>query len=253
MTNTTVNNVTVTNVYNNSRNVNVNNVNVNNRVTNVNKITYVNQRAPGAVTAVSRETFVNARPVGPVAVRMTGAQLRNVHVMPGVSVAPARKSVLAAPPVQVARPPAVVVGRKVVTRLDPAPTQVPFTRRQPMLVNRPGRPLAPAQVQALHKPQERQERVVFSPPVRAKDDTYHIHRPERPQQSEVRRPEAERPAGHSNVPETHGGTGAAHSNVPDGRGNSGVHANAPEARGNSGSQRSNNAPADKGNQGHPKQ
>ena len=135
-----------------------------------------------------------------------------------------------------------------------------------MLVNRPGRPLAPAQVQALHKPQERQERVVFSPPVRAKDDTYHIHRPERPQQSEVRRPEAERPAGHSNVPETHGGTGAAHSNVPDGRGNSGVHANAPEARGNSavhpnapeargnsGPQRSNNAPADKRNQGHPKQ
>src|SRR5258708_5542645 len=115
ITNTHVNVVQVTNVYNN--------VTVN-HVTNV---TYVNQRVNNSVTVVNHDTFVNARPVHDNIVRVDQRQIESAQVSHETvsNIRPARESVLGAGrPVQM-KPPEQVMNREVVAT------------RQPTVVNRP--------------------------------------------------------------------------------------------------------------------
>src|SRR5579864_2052797 len=143
VTNTTVNNVEVTNVYNNySRNVNVTNVN------------YVNRNVTNAVTVVDHDTFVNARPVAPAAMKIQPEDARNAQVIRAAPIAPARQSILGAPARARATPPPAMQKRSVVAKISPPPPPVPYERRQPVLESQPGRPVTPEKMQQLRQPQE---------------------------------------------------------------------------------------------------
>jgi hypothetical protein len=115
ISNTRVNVVQVTNVYNNVT------------INHVTNITYVNQRVNNSVTVVNHDTFVNARPVHDNIVRVDQRQIESAPVgrEAVMNVQPARQSVLGAGrPVQM-KPPDQVMSRPVVAT------------RQPMVVNRP--------------------------------------------------------------------------------------------------------------------
>jgi hypothetical protein len=79
VSNTTVNNITITNVYNNTNNTNIH---------------YVNKTANGGVTAVSQTTFINAQHVGKSAVVVNQRDIETAPVNRRAEVAPSRNSVL---------------------------------------------------------------------------------------------------------------------------------------------------------------
>ena len=149
VTNTTVNVVTVTNVY---RNVNVTNV------------TYMHQNNVAAVTAVSHDTFVNARPVAAASVRVNAQQIQQAEVQHNFAVAPVRQSVVGASAPAAVRPPQAVMQRQVVAKIAPAPqrtsvgtsTQGSFTQQG----RGPITPTTPAQPQGQARPGFQQ----FTPP-----------------------------------------------------------------------------------------
>ena len=95
ITNTRVNVVQVTNVYNNVT------------VNHVNNITYVNQRVTNSVTVVNHDTFVNARPVHDNIVRVDQKQFWSAPVgREAVSnIRPVRQSVMGAGRPAQMRPP----------------------------------------------------------------------------------------------------------------------------------------------------
>ena len=150
VTNTVVQQTTITNVVNN----------------NVQTNTYVNQRVVGAVTAVPRETFVNARPVAQAAVKVAPSAITAGPAVHSAPVAPVRASVMgsnrastasvttagtasaaaaSAPP----KPPAAVVSRAVVAKVAPPPPPVAFAQKQQALQANPGKPLDAKAVQSL--------------------------------------------------------------------------------------------------------
>ena len=135
VTNTTiVNNINITNVYNNT--------------------TFVNRNAPGAVTAIPQSALASARPVQAVAVRVDARTIQTARVITTAPVAPSRESVVgAAPPRRVVQPPAAIQSRAVVARKAPPPPPVPFAQKQQALAANPGRPLPPTQVQQLRAAQ----------------------------------------------------------------------------------------------------
>jgi hypothetical protein len=111
ITNTRVNVVQVTNVYNNVT------------VNHVTNITYVNQRVSNSVTVVNHDTFVNARPVASNMVRVDARQVASAPVTHELvrNIQPAPQSVVGvARPVRVAPPPQVM-SRPVVATREPAP------------------------------------------------------------------------------------------------------------------------------------
>jgi hypothetical protein len=133
---TIVNNVNITNVYNNvyvNRNVNV----VNQR--------YVNINAPNAVTAMPQTAFAGGRPVSRAGVTIPRAELARVQTAPfavAPPVAPARQAlapVVAARPV--ARPPARALNIPVVARVAPPPAPVSFAAKQAVLQQNAGKPV----------------------------------------------------------------------------------------------------------------
>ena len=131
--NTTVNNTTITNVYNNTR------------VTNV---TYVNQRVPGAVIAVPATAFAQSHPVAKAAIPVSKEAIAKAPVTPVASVAPVQTSVRgAAPPGR--KPPAEAQARPVVARAPPPPAPVPFAAKQSALAANPGKPLDAAALAAV--------------------------------------------------------------------------------------------------------
>jgi hypothetical protein len=139
-TNTTINNTTINNYYNDSRNSN-------NTITNVK---YVNQNVRNAVTAVPQNTFASGRPVAQNARAVPAAQLASAHYAVAPAIAPQPASVLgpkAGAAASAPRPPATAFSRPVVARTAPPPPPVPFARQQATLAQNPGRPLAPAAVQ----------------------------------------------------------------------------------------------------------
>jgi uncharacterized protein DUF6600 len=144
-TNTVINNTTINNYYNDSRNSN------NTAITN---ITYVNRNVQNGVTAVPQNTFASGRRVSQDARPVPAAQLASVQVAAAPAIAPQRESVLgprgntASP---AARPPDAVLSRPVVARTAPPPAAVPFERQQPALAQNPGRPLPPTQVQEIRQ------------------------------------------------------------------------------------------------------
>ena len=130
--NTTVNNTTITNVYNN---------------TNVSNVTYVNQHVTGAVTAVPATAFVQAQPVGRHATRMSREDLARAPVTAVAAVAPVETSVHGGAP-QGRRPPEAAQARPVVANAPPPARPVPFAARQHALAADPGKPLAAAALAA---------------------------------------------------------------------------------------------------------
>jgi hypothetical protein len=142
-TNTVINNTTINNYYDSSRN--------NAAITN---IQYVNRNVQNGVTAVPQETFARGRRVTQDARPVPAAQLGSVQVYSAPSIAPQRESVLGAradTASRAARPPANVQSRPVVARTAPPPAPIPFDRQQPALAKNPGRPLPTADVQQIRQ------------------------------------------------------------------------------------------------------
>ena len=155
-TNTVINNVTINNYYESSRN--------NTPITN---IQYANRNVQNGVTAVPQTTFARGRRVTQDARPVPPAQLGSVQVFGAPAIAPQRESVLGAKSdtaSRAPRPPANVLTRPVVARTPPAPAPVPFERQQPGLARNPGRPLPTADVQQI-----RQSAPPPSAPVRVVD------------------------------------------------------------------------------------
>jgi hypothetical protein len=153
VTNTTViNNVTVTNVYNNY--VQRGAVPVSN---------YAYRTVPGAVAVVPQTALVSARPVQQVVTRVAPSQVSSVvEVRPAPPVAPQVTSVLGRPAVaSVPRPMPAIVSRGFVAKSAPPPAPAPFQQRAARLMNDPGRPLA---IQEQH--QIARAAAVPTPPVR---------------------------------------------------------------------------------------
>jgi hypothetical protein len=153
-TNTVINNTTINNYYNDSRNSN-------NTITSVK---YVNQTVRNAVVAVPQSTFANGRPVAQSARAVPAAQLASVRFVAVPAIAPQHASVLgpkAGMAARAPRPPAAVFSRPVIARTAPPPPPVAFARQQAALAQSPGRPLAPTAVQ-----QMRQSAPAPSSPVR---------------------------------------------------------------------------------------
>ncbi|HKU84912.1 MAG TPA: DUF6600 domain-containing protein, partial [Casimicrobiaceae bacterium] len=138
VSNTVINNVNITNVYNNYRSN-----------TNVTQTNYVNMRAPNAVTAVPPTVFAQSQNVRRAAVAVSASTLSRAQVQPVARVAPARAAFLGAAPVAKAKPPAAVVDRAVVARRAPPPAPVRDTARLQALEQNPGRPLSSRQLQQL--------------------------------------------------------------------------------------------------------
>jgi hypothetical protein len=127
VTNTRVNVVQVTNVYNNYN------------VNHVSNVTYVNQRVTNSVTVVNHDTFVNARPVNRNIVRVDSREIQRAQVSSAVvnNVQPARQSVIGvARPVN-SRPPQEVMSRSVVATRQPVVASRPMDRPGMGRVNAP--------------------------------------------------------------------------------------------------------------------
>jgi hypothetical protein len=143
--NTVINNTTINNYYNESRNSNN---------TTINNIKYANRNVQNAVTAVPQERFANGRRVGESARAVSGAQLTNARFSAAPAIAPQRASVLGPRAEQASRaprPPAAVLSRPVVARTAPPPAPVAFERQQADLNRNPGRPLPLATVQQISR------------------------------------------------------------------------------------------------------
>jgi hypothetical protein len=143
VSNTTVTNVTVVNVY---RTTIISN---NTTITNV---TYANRNVAGAVTVVPQHAFTSAQPVGRVAVAVSARDLASAPVNSRAAVAPSHESVLgskASSAGHVAAPPPAVAGRQVVAKAPPPPPPIPFAQQQQALAAHPGQPLARHEVQAM--------------------------------------------------------------------------------------------------------
>ena len=157
ISNTTVNNITITNVYNNTNNTN---------------IRYSNKNVRGAVTAVSQTTFVSAHHVGKGAVVVNPQEITSAPVNRRAEVAPTRHSVLgpsAGGGNRAAQPPAKVNNRTIVAKTPPPPPPVSFERQQAKLATQPGQPLAGNEIETLRpgNSSEARSRVHQAPPGRA--------------------------------------------------------------------------------------
>ena len=143
ISNTTVNQTTVTNVYNTT---------IVNKTTVINNVTYVNRAAPGAVTAVPQGAFAGGQQVSRVAVRVNPQQIAAAQVSARVAVAPSRTAVLGGQSGlnnRVAAPPQAVLSRPVVAKVAPPPPPVPFAAKQQALAANPGQPVARQELQRL--------------------------------------------------------------------------------------------------------
>jgi len=136
VSNTTVNQTTVTNVYNTTI--------VNNNTT-INRVTYVNQNVHGAVAAMPQRAFASAQPVARNKVQVNPRELRNAPVMARAAVQPAPQAVLgphANEARRAAAPPPTVANRQVFAKTAPPPPPPAFAARQQILAQHPGQPIA---------------------------------------------------------------------------------------------------------------
>ena len=138
VTNTTINNVNITNVYNNYSSDKP-----------LTQASYANRTVAGAVTAVPGNVFINAQPVRASAVKVDSKMLASTQVTRLAAVAPSARSVIGSAPAARVKPSNAVLERKVVAQTPPPPTPVPFAARQQELQRSPGRPMAPSAVTAL--------------------------------------------------------------------------------------------------------
>ena len=142
VSNTRVNSVTVTNVYNATI------VNDDRQVT---KITYLNRTAPGAITMVPGNAFRSGEHVDRSAVRVNERELEGATVIRRAQVAPTRNSLLGASESEGIRhaPPRGIVDRPVVAKTTPPAPPVSFDRQAAALAAHPGEPLRHSEAEAL--------------------------------------------------------------------------------------------------------
>ncbi|HEV2220097.1 MAG TPA: DUF6600 domain-containing protein [Casimicrobiaceae bacterium] len=134
VSNTVVNNTTITNIYNN---------------VNVTQVNYVNMRVPNAVTAVPPAAFASSEQVHRVALALSPAAIAGARVEPLARIAPARSAFVGAAPLARTKPPAAAERRPVVARMAPPPPPVPISRQLPALERNPGQPINRAEVRTL--------------------------------------------------------------------------------------------------------
>ncbi|HSQ80704.1 MAG TPA: DUF6600 domain-containing protein [Casimicrobiaceae bacterium] len=146
VSNTTINNTYITNIYNNP---------------NATQGSYANMRVPNAVTAVPTTAFASSERVHRVAMPLAPAALASAQVQQVARIAPARSAFAGAAPLARAKPPAAVEQRRVVARVAPPPPPVPIARQLPLLEKNPGQPINRAEVRTL-----RAEAPVTAPAVR---------------------------------------------------------------------------------------
>lgn len=120
VTNTVINNTTITNVYNNYSRGD----------SNVNQVDYRNRAVAGAVTAVPRTVFVNAEPVRRAALRLDHRAANTGEITRIAPIAPSERSVTGAGNTAKARPSRQAFDRQVFVRNAPPPSERPFAARE---------------------------------------------------------------------------------------------------------------------------
>ncbi|HET6801732.1 MAG TPA: DUF6600 domain-containing protein, partial [Casimicrobiaceae bacterium] len=141
VSNTVINQVNITNVYNNYRT----------NPASVTQVNYVNMRAPNAVTAVSPTVFAQSQSVGRAAVALPAATIARAQVQSVARVAPARAAFLGAAPAAQSRPPAAVTQRAVVARVAPPPPPVSDVQKLQALERNPGQPLSRQEIRQMRQ------------------------------------------------------------------------------------------------------
>lgn len=141
--NTVIQNTTITNVYNNY---------YSSGTVNIGQVNYANRQIEQAVTVVPRSVFVNAQPVHAAALRIDRKALDTGETMRIAPIAPSKHSVIGSGRVAQAQPSAEVFDRRVVARNAPPPAQAPFSQREKLLQQQPGRALEPAAVETVQEP-----------------------------------------------------------------------------------------------------
>lgn len=136
---TVINNINITNVYNNYS-----------AGRPINNVDYAYRRNASALTAVPRDAFIAGRPVANARVRVDEARLRSAEVVSRVAVAPTRDSFVAG---RVRSAPAEATrsfDRRVVARTAPPARAVPSTRARVEAIQRNNaQPLAREQLREL--------------------------------------------------------------------------------------------------------
>jgi FecR protein len=158
VSNTTVNTIVVTNVYN---------ATIVNKTTTITNITYVNKTVPGAVTAVPQNAFASAQPVAKVAVKVTPQQVAAAPMTTRVAVAPTQQAMLGAKAStagHVAAPPAAAMSRPVVAKKAPPPPPVPVAKQLQAMAAHPGQPLARKEMASLRPAAPTHPAVKVAPP-----------------------------------------------------------------------------------------
>jgi hypothetical protein len=150
ITNTTVNQTTITNVYNTTI------VNQNTTITNVN---YVNRNVQGAVAAMPRQAFATAQPVSRTAVRVNPNELARTPVSVRAAVPPAPQAVLGVHANTAGR-----VAAPVTAKNTPPPPPPPFNARQQVLARQPGVPIPRQELQRLAPARPESQRLVRQAP-----------------------------------------------------------------------------------------
>lgn len=129
VSNTVINNTTITNVYNNYSSGTI----------NVDQVNYANRTVAGAVTAVPGSVFVNAQPVQRSAIRLDSNAIASGEVTRVAPIAPTARSVAGAGKAAAARPSREAFERQVFVRNAPPPAERPFAVREQQLKKNPGR------------------------------------------------------------------------------------------------------------------
>jgi hypothetical protein len=159
ISNTTVNQTTVTNVYNTT---------IINNNTTINNVSYVNRNVSGAVVAVPQRAFASAQPVSRAAVAVNPREVAGASMNARAAVAPTASSVLgvhADTANRVKAPPAAVASRPVVAKAQVPPPPPPFAARQRVLAEHPGQPI-PRQEMQRFRPANNVGAGAAPPPVR---------------------------------------------------------------------------------------
>lgn len=212
VTNTTVNQTTITNVYNTTI--------VKNNTT-INNVTYVNRNVNGAVTAVPQRTFTSAQPVAQSAMRVNPQQVRSMPVTARAAVSPAQAAVLgphANTAGRVAAPPQGIASRPVIAKRTPPPPPPSFAARQQVLAKNPGVPVPRQELAKLRPPSAPGAPVRVAPPARPAQPISAGNRAAQPGNPAVnRRPGGNPPPASANQPGANNPPAATQPNQPPAR------------------------------------
>ncbi len=171
VSNTTINQTTITSVYNTTI------VNKNTTITNVN---YANRNVQGAVSAMPRQAFASAQPVSRNAVRVNPNEIARSSFSSRAAVQPESQAVLGAranTAGRVAAPPAAVAQRTVIAKTAAPPPPPSFSARQQVLSQQPGMAIPRQQLQRLAPARPEAQRLVRqAPPARPATATPAVNR-----------------------------------------------------------------------------